>query len=128
MAKKKPRFRLKTYGIYTQWDSESRELPRVLEVTTRIPGVIDVEFGFVANVKGGKNIPLQFCIAHPGIKDKDGAPRPPFAGQVFAKTNDWDFFLGDTIWAPVIDKLGNWRLTLSYEENVVIEKTFEIYS
>lgn len=128
MARKKPEFRLRTYGIYTQWESNSRELPKVLEVTTRIPAVVDIEFGFIANVRGGKNICLEYCIDHPGILDKDGNRRPAFTGEVFAKTSDWDFFLGDTIWAPINDKLGTWKLSLSWEGKVVAQQAFEIYA
>lgn len=127
MAKRKPEFRLRTYGIYTKWDSASKELPRVVEVTTRVRAVIDVEFGFVVNVRGGKNLSLDYCIDHPGILDAEGNRRLPFDGSVYVKTNDWNFFLGDTIWSPIDDKLGQWHLSLSMNGAVVAEKTFELY-
>ena len=127
MAKRKPEFRLRTYGIYTKWDSASKELPRVVEVTTRVRAVIDVEFGLVVNVRGGKNLSLDYCIDHPGILDAEGNRRLPFDGSVYVKTNDWNFFLGDTIWSPIDDKLGQWHLSLSMNGAVVAEKTFELY-
>ena len=127
MAKRKPEFRLRTYGIYTKWDSASKELPRVVEVTTRVRAVIDVEFGFVVNVRGGKNLSLDYCIDHPGILDAEGNRRLPFDGSVYVKTNDWNFFLGDTIWSPIDEKLGQWHLSLSMNGAVVAEKTFELY-
>lgn len=127
MAKRKPEFRLRTYGIYTQWDSAAKELPRVVDVTTRVKAIIDVEFGFVVNVRGGKNLKLDYCIDHPGILDVDGNRRLPFDGSVYVKTNDWNFFLGDTIWAPISDKLGSWHLSLSMNGTVVAEKTFELH-
>lgn len=126
MAKSKPTFRIRTFGTYTQWDAESRDLPRALENTTRIPGVVDVEFGFIVNVKSGKNEKLTFCIDHPQIKDADGSIRPPFTGEVYVKSNDWNFFLGDTIWEPVHDKLGHWHLSVTWNGAVVAEKTFLI--
>ncbi len=118
---------MRTYGIYTHWDSDSKELPRITEVTTRVRAKIDVEFGFVVTVKGAKNRQLDYCIDHPGILDADGARRPPFTGTVYVKTNDWDFYLGDTIWEPISDKLGDWRMTLEMDGNIVAAKTFELY-
>ncbi|MDA7915534.1 DUF3859 domain-containing protein, partial [bacterium] len=45
---------------------------------------------------------------------------------VYIKTNDWDFYLGDTVWEPMHDKLGNWRMTLELDGKVVADKTFEL--
>ena len=126
MAKRKPEIRVRTHGIYTKWESASRTLPKISEVTTQIKAVVDVEFGLIVNVKGGKNLELFYCIDHPGILDDQGARRPPFDGSVYVKTNDWDFYLGDTIWEPVHDKLGNWRMTLEIDGNIVADKTFEL--
>ena len=127
MAKRKPEITLKSFGIHTKWNSDSKDLPRVSEFTTRVEAVIDVEFGFVVNIKGAKNQKLTYCIYHPDIPDADGIPRPPFDGTVYVKTNDWDFYLGDTIWEPVHDKLGDWRMTLELDGRIVAEKTFELY-
>ena len=126
MAKRKPEVRMRTYGIYTKWESASRTLPKISEVTTKVDAVVDVEFGFIVNVTGGKNQELHYCIDHPGILDEEGKRRPPFDGTVYIKTNDWDFYLGDTIWEPVHDKLGNWRMTLELDGKVVADKTFEL--
>ncbi len=126
MAKRKPEIRIKSFGIYSKWDGDSKELPRIAEFTTRVRAELDVEFGFIVNIMGAKNRPLEFCIYHPDIRDADGSIRPPFAGTVFIKTNDWDFFLGDTIWNPIEDKLGNWRLTLELDGKLVAEKTFDV--
>ena len=118
---------MRTFGTYTRWDSSSKELPRFTECTTRIRAEVDVEFGFVVNVKGGKNQELHYCIDHPGIRDAAGAVRPPFDGTVYIKTNDWNFYLGDTIWEPISDKLGDWRMTLELDGNLIADKTFELY-
>lgn len=127
MAKRKPDIRMKSHGVYTQWDSSLKALPRIAEVTTHVRAVIDVEFGFIVNIRGAKNQPVRFCIDHPGILDVDGSPRPPFTGTEYVKTNDWDFYLGDTIWEPVEDKLGQWHLSLELGGKVIAEKTFDLY-
>lgn len=126
MAKRKPEIRMRSYGIYTQWDAGSKELPRIAEFTTRVPAKIDIEFGFIVNIQRAKNQQLEYCIYHPDIPDEDGVPRPPFDGMVYIKTNDWNFYLGDRIWHPIENKLGPWRMTLELENEIVAEKTFEV--
>ncbi|QDV83151.1 DUF3859 domain-containing protein [Planctomycetes bacterium TBK1r] len=127
MAKQRPEVSVRTHGLYSKWDSGSKELPAFLESTTRIPAKVDVEFGLVINVVGGKNLQLHYCIDHPGIRDAKGKRRPPFEDVVYVKTNDWDFYLGDTIWEPIEDKLGTWRMTLTLEGQIVADQRFEVY-
>ena len=38
------------------------------------------------------------------------------------------FYLGDTIWAPVEDKCGPWRMTIELNKRIVADKTFNISS
>lgn len=97
-------------------------------MTTRVPARVDIEFGFVVNIRRAKNRPIAYCIDHPGILDDEGRRRPPFEGTVYVETNDWDFFLGDTIWEPIADKLGTWQLSLKLDGLVIAEKSFEICS
>lgn len=123
---KSPESYIRTWGVYSRWDKNSKVLPQILERTTLVEAVVDVEFGMVVNITGAKNMPLDFCIDHPGIRDDKGKIRRPFDGTVFVKTNDWDFYLGDTIWLPIEDKLGDWRMTLELEGNLIAEKTFEL--
>lgn len=127
MPKRKPEVRMKSYGIYTQWNSDTKELPRILKFTTTVEATIDVEFGFVVNIKGAKNRELDFCIDHPGILDADGNPRPPFDGTVYVKTNDWNFYLGDTVWPPIDDKIGTWKMTLDLDGIQIAEKSFVVH-
>ena len=126
-VKGKPKIKMRSYGIYTKWDSESKALPRITEFTDRIPAEIDIEFGFIVKITGAKNQELDYCIDHPGILDAEGNRRAPFTGSVYVKTNDWDFFLGDTVWHPIADKLGNWRLTLELGGELIADKTFDIF-
>ena len=126
LAKKKIETRMRTFGIHSKWDGESKELPRFIRSTTTIPARVDVEFGFIVNIKGAKNQELFFCIDHPGIKDEQGKTRAPFDGSVYVKTNDWNFYLGDTVWDPIEDKLGPWQMWLEIDGNIIAEKTFEV--
>ncbi|MDB2686428.1 DUF3859 domain-containing protein [Mariniblastus sp.] len=126
MAKRKPEIRLRSYGIYDSWNSQEKALPKIKEFTLDVPAVVDIEFGFIVNIKGAKNQQLDFCIDHPGIMDDQGLRRAPFDGSEYIKTNDWNFYLGDTIWLPIADKLGPWRMTVELGENVIAEKVFNV--
>ena len=119
---------MRTYGIYTKWDSESKDLPQIRKVTTQVPAEINIEFGFVVHVKGAKNQELDYCIDHPGILDATGRKRDPFDGSVYVKSNEWDFYLGDTIWDPIDDKLGRWHMWIKLKGTIVAEKTFEVFA
>jgi len=127
MPKRKPEIRIRSYGIYSNWDAKTKTLPKIEEFTTQVPATIDIEFGFIINIKWAKNSEIDYCIDHPGILDDKGKRRAPFDGSVYVKTNDWDFYLGDTIWNPIKDKLGPWRMSVEMEGKVIAEKTFEIY-
>ncbi|MEM8735826.1 MAG: DUF3859 domain-containing protein [Planctomycetota bacterium] len=126
MAKTKPEVSIRSFGIYDHWDPDSKELPNVIEFTTKIPARVDIEFGMVVRIQKAKNHSVDFCIDHPGILDANGKRREPFEGSVYAKTNDWDFFLGDTIWEPIADKLGIWTLSIAIGGNELAKKAFEI--
>ncbi|NND96863.1 MAG: DUF3859 domain-containing protein [Pirellulaceae bacterium] len=128
MAKRKPEIKMRSYGVYTQWNSDTKELPDLKDVATQVRAEIDIEFGFIVNIKNAKNQELTYCIDHPGILGADGRRREPFDGTVFVKTNDWDFYLGDTIWEPIDDKLGPWRMWLELDGKIVAEKTFELFA
>ena len=128
MVKRKPEVRVRSYGIYESWDSQAKALPKIKDFTLDVPAVVDIEFGFIVNIKGAKNQQLDYCIYHPGIKDEQGVCRAPFDGTEYIKTNDWNFYLGDTIWLPIPDKLGPWRMTVELGEKVIAEKTFNVVS
>lgn len=126
MAKYKPVTKMQTYGIHSQWQSKSKHLPSIKKFTTDIPAEIDVEFGFIVNIKKARGAKLHFCIAHPGILDADGHVRAPFTGDVHVTNNDWHFYLGDTVWAPIADKCGDWRMTIALDNKILADKTFNI--
>ncbi|MDQ2078216.1 DUF3859 domain-containing protein [Marinimicrobium sp. ABcell2] len=126
MAKKKPEVKLNSWGIYTPWTDQSKELPTLIKMTHDIPCELDVEFGYIVNIKKAKNKKLAYCIYHPEIPDEEGKPLPPFDGEVYIKQNDWNFFIGDTIWQPVENKQGAWRITLAIEGKIVADETFNL--
>ncbi|PMH46116.1 hypothetical protein BCU68_08565 [Vibrio sp. 10N.286.49.B3] len=127
MAKRSPIIDMTSYGIYTTWDSKSKELPKIQEFTLQVPAEIDIEFGFIINIKKAKGEKVKYCIYHPDITNPDGEVLEPFDGEEHVNSNDWTFYLGDTIWAPEDNKIGKWRMTIELQGRVVAEKTFTVY-
>ncbi|GAL10034.1 hypothetical protein JCM19233_1011 [Vibrio astriarenae] len=97
MAKRTPIVEMTSYGIYSHWDAHSKDLPKIKDFTTTVPADEGVEFGFIVNIKKAKGTLLNFCIYHPGILNKKGQVLQPFDGEIYVRSNDWDFYLGDTI-------------------------------
>lgn len=124
MAKRRPTFKMYSYGEYSKWDRSSREIPKILDFTTEINAKIGTEFGYVLYIKNGKGETVDFKIEHPPFNDDKGKLRPPFTGEQFIRTNDFEFYLGDCIWEPLDDKLGKWELTTSHQGKVVAHKIF----
>lgn len=112
-----------SYGLYDGWDRESKELPNLVKITTEIETELDVEFGYILRIQHARNSKITFCIDHPPFKDADGETAAPFEGELYVKTNDFRFFLGDTIWEPVEDKKGTWRLITWLDGVKVADKT-----
>ncbi len=126
MAKRSPVVEMTSYGIYTTWDSKSKDLPKIQEFTTQVYAEVDVEFGFIVNIKKAKGQKIRYCIYHPDITTDDGEVMEPFDGEEHINSNDWDFYLGDTIWLPIENKLGPWRMEIELNGRVVAEKTFQL--
>jgi len=127
MPKIKPEFTIQSYGLYTAWDRNSKQLPKIIKHTFQIPAEVGVEFGFILSVKKAKGEVLEYCIDHPPFPDDSGEIMPPFEGSYFVNSNDFQFFLGDTVWEPVDDKRGEWILSVRYKEEVIARKTFQLY-
>jgi hypothetical protein len=115
MARSKIQCQRVSYGIYTPWDRDAKALPKLLEFTRLIPARIDIEFGCILNIKKARGKQISYCIGHPPFRDKHGKTARPFTGDEYVRSNDWHFFLGDTIWAPIHDKIGPWRLTVELD-------------
>ena len=124
MKKRKPIIKIYSYGEYSEWDRNSKEMPKILNFITKIKGEIGTEFGYVLHIKNGKGEKLTFKIDHPPFSDDEGKLRLPFTGEQFIKTNDFKFYLGDCIWEPLDDKLGKWELTTYHDNNIVANMTF----
>ncbi|WDE96130.1 DUF3859 domain-containing protein [Lentisphaera profundi] len=127
MARKKPTWKMLSYGIHTNWEKGSKELPKLKKFSWEIPARLDIEFGYVLNIKQARGKKLEFTIEHPNFIDlKTGEIAPSFCGEIFVRSNDWDFFLGDTLWAPVEDKIGTWTLTTKLDGELLVKKRFTI--
>ena len=124
MAKAKFTWKIISYGIYENWDKESKNLPEILKFSETIPARPGIEFGYILNIKKAKGKKLRFCIEHPPFRDENGEVTLPFTGELYVRTNDWRFFLGDTIWEPTHDKVGGWRLTTEIDGVMLADKTF----
>jgi hypothetical protein len=124
MARRKPQFEIHSYGIYSKWDKQSKQLPKLIDITNHIPIQSDIEFGYMLIIKGGKGITLDFRIDHPPMTDSDGNELPPFEGEEYVTSNDYRFFLGDTVWQPYEQMEGEWHLTIWHDGKLISEKKF----
>lgn len=126
MAKKKPVFNIDSYGTYDQWNRNSGDIPKIIKINHEVIMHPDVEFGLVLNIKGGKGIKLDFRVIHPKFNTPDGKLANDFVGDHFVNSNDWSFFLGDTVWEPYETKLGEWRFIISHEGKNIVDKTLHL--
>ncbi len=126
MSKLKSKFEISSFGIYEIWDEKSKNLPNIQDFTTRIPAQVDIEFGFILHAIKAKGKRLDWTIFHPDVLDKKGRVMPPFEGQVHVRNNDWEFYLGDTVWEPIQDKLGDWRMVIELDGKIIADKTFSV--
>ncbi len=62
MAKRSVVVDMTSYGIYSTWDSKSKDLPKIQEFTTIVDAEIDVEFGYILNIKKAKGEKIRYCI------------------------------------------------------------------
>ena len=121
-----PEVEIISYGRFTRWNSDDRELPELQELTNRIKAEIDVEFGMIIEIRQGKGRYLEYWIHHPPFKDINGIVVPSFEGEYQVKSNPFRFFLGDTIWEPVEDKRGTWEFIILIDKQTVARKKLEL--
>ena len=126
MAKPKITWKMQSWGLYTAWDRQAKDLPEIQDFTEEIPAIPGVEFGYILQIKKARGKQIHFTIEHPPFPDDSGNPTPDFIGDVYVRSNDWQFFLGDTVWEPVEDKCGPWRLIVELEGEVLADKIFVI--
>lgn len=126
MAKRKPEIRVQSYGIYTPFDRQSDELPRILVFTREIPARVGVEFGFILSIRKARGERLTFRIDHPPFLNESGEVTPPFEGGMYVRANEYEVFLGDSVWAPVSDKIGTWTITAWLGGEEIAREKFEV--
>jgi hypothetical protein len=126
MSKKKLKIEMYSYGLYESWRDKKSGLPKIIKHTKNIPAEIDIEFGYVLKIIGGKGKKIYFTMEHPPFKDSKGNVAAPFKGFEYIKTNEFLFFLGDCIWAPVEDKKGIWQLSCEIDGEKVSDMSFTI--
>ena len=112
-----------SYGLYDGWNRKSKELPTLVKMTMEIEALLEIEFGYILHIRNAHNSKITFRIEHPPFKGDDGEIAPAFEGELYVKTNDFRFFLGDTVWAPLKDKRGAWRLMVWLGGRKVADKT-----
>lgn len=126
MAKRKIEVEMYSYGEYTKWNREEKELPKLLDITDTIKAEVGTEFGYILIIKKAKGKRLSFRIEHPNFRDAEGRAVPPFTGEYFIRSNTYHFFLGDSVFDTLNDKLGNWTLTTLIDGEVVAKKVLRI--
>ncbi len=111
------------FGLYSTWDRESSALPQFIELTNQVTAEIGVEFGMIVEIRKARGRYLDFIIDHPPFLDENGDLAAPFTGTFRVKHNPFHFFLGDTIWAPVEDKRGEWKLSILLNDEILATKS-----
>jgi hypothetical protein len=121
-----PEVEILSYGLYSGWDKTGKSLPKLVKMTESIEAALDIEFGMIVEIIKGKGRFLTYRIDHPPFTDANGNVEPPFIGEYQVRANPYRFFLGDTIWAPVEDKRGEWTLSVYFEDEMVAQKTLSL--
>lgn len=117
---------MQSWGIYSPWDRNDRSLPKIRKFTDTVPAELDIEFGYILHIRGAKGKQIEFIMKHPPFTDDAGNIRPDFEGVHFINSNDWQFFLGDTVWAPIADKCGTWTLITFLDGKEIARKEFHL--
>lgn len=126
MAKRKVTWELYSYGEYSKWERTSKKLPKLLKITNQVKIQDDIEFGYVIKIKGAKGKIVKYRIDHPPFKDNNGRTEPPFKGEYFINSNDYEFFLGDTVWEPYDDKQGEWIMSTWLDGELIAQKAITL--
>lgn len=126
MPRRIPKITIANFGKYTTWDRTSNKLPKLLKYTTTVEAVVGNEFGIIIDVDNYKGKVLEFIIKHPPILNTKGNLMPQFKGELFVHSNHTQFFVGDGIWLPINDKVGEWEVIILYEGKKHVSKKFQI--
>ena len=128
MAKKKVDIKVVNYGIYDKFDKDDEDLPLLIEFADKIPAKLDIEFGMIVEITKARGEVISWRIDHPPFNNSKGDTAPPFTGEFHVNSPVYTFFLGDTIWEPIHDKIGIWDLSISWNEKIMARKKLKIVS
>ena len=126
MARRRLQASLRSFGIYAGWPGRHDQIPEIRQFTTSVPATVGIEFGFVLHLRDGRGEVLDWVIQHPPFTDEAGKRMKPFEGEFHVRTNDFEFYLGDSIWEPWQDKCGAWTLITSWRGTELARKTFHV--
>ena len=128
MSKKSKRVVCETvnYGLFAKWSNRCSELPKFLKFTKIIPARVEAEFGYTLNIVNGKGRSVDYTVYHPDFRDSSGAVEPTFIGSVPIRKSPFRVYIGDTLWEPISDKVGEWRFVAKIDGEVVEDMSFEI--
>jgi hypothetical protein len=115
-----------SYGKYSGWVSENKELPELEQLTDRVKAGKDIEFGMIVEIRKAKGRYIHYCIEHPPFRDENNQVVPSFTGEYQIRTNPARFFLGDSINHPVEEKKGTWTLKIQMDDEILAQKRIEI--
>jgi len=122
-----PKVNIVSFGRYTAWNKEDRDLPVLIALTDRIRAEAGVEFGMILEIGQAKGRYLQYSIEHPPFRDPSGQVVPPFTGEYQIRSNPARFFLGDAVEDPVEDKKGDWFFKILMDDRLLAEKKLLIF-
>lgn len=128
MAKKELKATVINYGEYKIWNRTSKELPELIKISDSVKGKLNAEFGMIVQITGGKGETIAYTVEHPPFRNEKGNIEEPFIGEYFINSNDFKFYLGDSIWEPLYDKVGNWTFSVKYKNKIIAKKTILITS
>jgi hypothetical protein len=126
MSVKKFPVKVLSYGRYSRWDAESKELPQVQAFTREIEAEVDVEFGYIVKIQKAKREVIHYSITHPPRRRSNGEIGSTHTGTMHIPTNDYRFFIGEYLSEPLADKIGTWRLTLRIRDQIIADESFEV--
>lgn len=116
-----------SFGCYSAWNKEDKDLPALISLTDRISAQNGVEFGMTVEISKAKGRYIQYSIEHPPFRDSSGQVAPTFTGEHQIRSNPARFFLGDAVEDPVEDKKGDWVFKILMDDRLLAEKRLIIF-
>lgn len=124
MSQRRLRASVRSFGIYQPWTGKRSEVPRLVRFGDHVPAELGIEFGYILRIRDGSGAMIDWRIEHPPFVGPSGKVAPAFTGRFGVKGNDFDFFLGDTVWEPIADKCGPWTMITSYQGQELARQSF----